>query len=1449
MKNKFIQLNRSFHILKINQDYGQEDYDTLKSLNFWESKKWDDLLKLPRVIILAEAGAGKTSEIRAVTEKQRKDGLYSFFLRLEYLHQDFETAIEIGTNDEFANWINSNEPAWIFLDSVDEAKLQNIQNFEYAIRKLGLKLNDNNCKKRAYIYITSRNSEWRAQYDFNLFKEKIPYFELLKVSEEDTEMEFDFNQNSISENQEKIGEQKLVDPIVFELKPLNLEQVKIFSKKHEIQNIDKFIAVIQKNELEIYTRRPEDLKELIEYWNSNGKIANHASMIQEIIKEKLIESDENRNRVLPLSLDDAEYGVNTLAASVSFIGKSRILVPDSPTDSSMKSKSINVSEILTTWESTKIHALLQRPIFDNEIYGTVRFHHRSILEYLTAKWLDALLKQGKSRFTIENLFFKKIYGEQVIVPSTRKILSWLILFDDQIRNKTIDIVPEIFLEGGDPSSLPFEIRKKILEKFCKRFENRNFSINTFSEYELCRFAHRDMTETINDFLEKYSSNLPVVHFLLRIAWLGEIQGCTIKAMEYVLDKYQDNYTRIYSIRIIEVSGSLDQKTEIIKYFESNHSENSLMLIREIIGAFGKENIISLKILFNFINRVNPKEQKNLHRTLKEYSLSICKEKNLLEFIKYILPLLKRQPTKKLRKIAISNKYRWLLPYAAFACERLIKVRNPDALDTKVLEILSMVDNEHIHYSYNHDEHKLGNIVPKWSKLNRLLFWNEVNLERSKLNDNKEARITELYQVESIDSIWKISINDLDWIISDINNKDNIDDRLVALSAAYRIYVEDERNRKLRERLKRIANSHKELKNKLNLFLNPPPMSDKVRKWKREDANRIYRRKKIEEKKQKDRIKWIQWLQKNTHILIDSSIAPSGKVWSQTNYLIAELRETENNAHKWGVSEWQKLIPEFGGKIATSFRDGCIEYWRKYRPKINSEEKEKLRSTPFAVSVGLSGIEMEMKENSDWPNQLTNQEAELACRYAVNDMNGFPDWINKLHSNFPDIVEESLLKEIEWEFSKYKDNELCHYVLADVLWHLENIKLNLSKNLIPIVNKYDPKHDDTLKNVFYIIFSSNELNKKNFLKVINSKLKSSKTLYRKALWYSAWLQIDAENAIKSLSNYLLTVKSNKKTTTQFAMYVITTLLGQRYEKFESKHCDYKKPKNLSALIILMHKYIRSSEDINHLNEGVYSPGIRDDAQNARGQLFEILKEIPGKETYHALLNISENHPDQEHQKWYKTYAVNRAEKDVDLVPWQPKDIIQFAKEAEHMPKNNSELYELTISRLTDLKADLEHGDSSISNMLKKEKDETEHRKFIGNWLRVRSVGKYNVPQEEELADGTKPDIRILGFGFDGPVPIELKIVDNNWSANKLIERLNNQLCGQYLRDIRSNCGIYLLVYRGKKKSWQHPTTKKKLIFEKLVEILEEETKLIVSNSAKIESLKIIGIDLTVRTKKK
>ena len=684
-------------------------------------------------------------------------------------------------------------------------------------------------------------------------------------------------------------------------------------------------------------------------------------------------------------------------------------------------------------------------------------------------------------------------------------------------------------------------------------------------------------------------------------------------------------------------------------------------------------------------------------------------------------------------------------------------------------------------------------------------------------------------------------------MDDIITKPHMDDRLVALSLAFQIYKENGRESARRLKLKKAVEGVPELEKDLNLYLKPPPMSDEARRWQKRNAADKKRRDQRNKKKADNRRKWREWLQTHTDVLCDTSVASRGSVWTATRYLIDELQNKRANRNKWANSNWEDLIIEFGQNVAESYRDGCIGYWRNYRPEIRSEGIDNPNSTPYAVVVGLSGLAMEARYVPDWPKNLSRDEANLACRYAFHELNGFSDWLPDFHAVFPDTVESAILAEVEWEFSQYGGEALCHYVLDDVVWQSDWLKPKISSQILSLIEHYEPKHDDTVQKALEIVFADPCLDQIALVKIAKKKVMTISSGNRQLLWLATWMCVDAKSALEILSS-ILGQSINAERATESAMQFLVALLGERRKSIRSEHQDFNRPEILLPLIKLMHSYIRPTEDIHRAGTGVYSPGLRDHAQEARSQLFQLLRNIPGKPTYLALMDLSQHHPDEDSREWYAVNAKRRAEEDAEDEPWQPGDIGCFAKEAERTPHNHRELFEMTVSQLLDLKADIEDGDTSIAEILQSVQNETKYRNWIGGWLREHSLGRYSVPQEEELADAKRPDIRIHGIGFDGPIPIELKIADN-WSAIKLMERLNNQLCGDYLRDIRSNCGIFLIVYRGEKTYWEHPINGSHLDFRGLVQVLEAEAGNIETKDNKIESIEIVGIDLTKRTGKK
>ena len=323
MEEQFIELNRLFAPIPTDFSFNEDDYESEITFGLLESKKWDDLLKLHRVIILAEAGAGKTEEMRAAANKLRIDGKKAFFLRLEHLSSDFEIALEIGSYSEFKDWLASYEISWFFLDSVDEAKLCGPKQFDAAIRKFAQSLGEHT--QRAHIYITSRLSEWGPRSDLSLIKDRLPFRESppTEIGQENKRHFKNGTSNNVATSKNK-DKPEIIEPKIFSLRPLNQEQIRTFSKSYGIQNLDSFISDIERAEAEVFYERPEDLLNLIHFWKKHGEIGNRSRMIKESINAKLLERDPERAKKLGLSYEEALHGVEMLSAASTFMKKNRV---------------------------------------------------------------------------------------------------------------------------------------------------------------------------------------------------------------------------------------------------------------------------------------------------------------------------------------------------------------------------------------------------------------------------------------------------------------------------------------------------------------------------------------------------------------------------------------------------------------------------------------------------------------------------------------------------------------------------------------------------------------------------------------------------------------------------------------------------------------------------------------------------------------------------------------------------------------------------------------------------------------------------------------------------------------------------------------------------------------------------------------------------------------------
>jgi hypothetical protein len=1434
----FIQLHRKFAPIPREWEFDDETFDVHAAMDSGGSLYWQGLLEKPRVVILAEAGAGKTREIKEIALSLKGEGKFAFFIRLELLQGEFSDSFDLGSNADFVRWLATDDPAWFFLDSVDEARLVGVKHFEQAIRKVSKALGD--AAQRARIFVTSRLTEWRPTTDFELVKQQLPFRKVAEARAEQGDDQGRRKRERISSINTVEKSDETSSPEVYALKPLELPQIRLLATAKSTEDVESFLSELQKSDALLFASRPLDLDELISFWNENKRIGRRKELLDASIRTRLQERDPDRAAQQALTMEDAIRGAKTVAAAATLQKISRIQIPDAVGGQD----GINCGELLADWDPLRQRALLARPVFDEAIYGTVRFHHRMVREYLTAQWLHELQKDGKSRREVEKLFFKKQHGVDVLVPSMRPVLAWMILLDENMRSRAMKIAPEIAIEGGDPSELPTELRAQLLNQFCKHYSQDTASHLSLDLPEVRRFAHADLGPTIASLLSEHSTNEEVRQLLLRMVWQADVRSCAATALAYALDTSMDRYTRMIAIRAVSTCGSDSQVSELVAHFDQNESERDDRILADIVEFIGPSRL-QVPQLLKLVDRASPLEKHSysrLEQAVENY-WTACRLDQLYDLILGLKRLLDSPPLVERRYFEVSVAHGWLLKHAAHACQRLVERKHPDALRPDAIAVISTSQAASAYDPYDMTKHKLHDLVRAWPELNHALFWYDIQHRRERL-EQKDEHLTEWWRAAASDPYWSFQEGDFDRIVADIEGQAFEDDRLVAVSLAFRIYVEAGRQPSMRQRLWQEVRGQPTLEQNLKHFMKPPKRGDDHHKWKKTEAGYKKRQQERKRKEAQNHAEWEDYLSKNVALLRDTRHSKTGTIWNAQHYLSEWLREQDRDIARWTHGSWQLLVPEFGKEIAEAFRDGAIQYWKEYSPPLRSEGIENSNSVTHGTIFGLTGLEYASQQSPNWTSSVTPELATLACRYAFLELNGFPSWIQSLYEAFPEQVTTSFLNEIRWELAQYDGETECHYVLSDVVWHGEWLRSGIAPRLMEFLSTFSPKHDVSARQCLAIILGCNEMPGSEIAALARANLEGLLSPSRKAIWFAAWNAVDANNGIPALKTELEAMAADQNSATEFSIDFANALLGDRRESFAQSRQDYATPNGLVELYTLMLAHVRPEDDIERAGKGVYSPGARDHAQDARNRIFNLLVEIPGKETYVALKDLEGRFPNR---PWYGTHAKRRAEKDAEMQAWASEDILAFAKESERLPRDHQALFELVASRLLDLKSHLEEADDSIASILIKTKYETEIRNFFGNWLRDRSLGRYSVPQEEELADAKRPDLRVHGCGFDGPVPIELKIADNgNWSGPDLFERLENQLCGDYLRDSRSNSGMFLLVNRGEKSYWGHPNKTDRLDFESLVLALQCHVDGFIADKPGIQDVRVIGVDLTRRS---
>lgn len=470
--------------------------------------EWNTLMARHRyAVILGEARSGKTYELAAQAKALRGHQRFGFYATLRDIkEQGISAALgSDGQVQDFERWRTSTDEATFFLDSVDEARALADVRLGQTVRHLRQELGD--AFPRARLMLSCRVSDWRPRYDIQELQEALGFNE--RVQRDNSQKQ----ENSIG---------------IYQLIALDYNQIRIIVD-HELngdeQDIDLLMNEFSSAQLWIFAGRPADLKWLISYWKQKRKFGSFRQIVEENIEQKIREDNPDYRDKNSLSTKRIKDAVQQLAAALLLGRKSAIAVKGSvtagkgtPDEEPGLIKAVNPETVLDDFRPTEIDDLLSRPLFDEATYGRVRFHHRTIMEYLAADWLLALHQRGCPTSQLLKVLFSTVDGQYVLPRSRAAIAAWLAPHISEVHQRLLESAPEALLCEADSTQWTEIELEQALRRCAVRLRDRKKAYTLLEEGDsaLFRLAAVPIEAVVYELLDKYRDSSDMSVFLLKL---------------------------------------------------------------------------------------------------------------------------------------------------------------------------------------------------------------------------------------------------------------------------------------------------------------------------------------------------------------------------------------------------------------------------------------------------------------------------------------------------------------------------------------------------------------------------------------------------------------------------------------------------------------------------------------------------------------------------------------------------------------------------------------------------------------------------------------------------------------------------------------------------------------------------------------------------------------------
>lgn len=1394
---------------------------------------WTELLQSRRITIISEAGSGKTYECQSQQRRLFGEGKPAFFFELSELARSEAVGSLLAPEElaRFEVWCAAtDEIATFFLDAYDELRLTRGR-FRTALIRLKTLVGPN--LDRIRLIVTSRPVPFERELLGRLFPLSEPRRDAQTFV--DDVMGVAREQVSPATDKKPLPMWRTVC-----LTPLDEPAIRAIVAGHGLTDVEAFISDLHSRDAFDFARRPQDLIELCQDWREHRRIRVHRDQVITNIDLKL-RPRTDRDEAGPLSEAKAREGAGTLALAVLLMKSMTIRHGTDLQDDDAAEPCVDPTRLLSTWTQEERRTLLERPLFSYASYGRVRFHHRSVLEFLAAERLQTLIRAGMPRRAVKRLLFARTaQGIDVIRPSLRPVAAWLSLCDADVFREVCQREPENLICLGDPSSLSIEQRQMALQAFVDRNRQGTWRGHHIPRVQTQRFADPALGPAVRHLWDSGIMNGEMREFLLELAATTPLPEMSDPAVEVFMDRTAPDGERLDALRTI-VALNDPRLPEITSAMATEPARWSIRTLRyalihlfpqHLFGDQLRSVLLTLKPSKATVDAITW----NWPELIQRAPLSASSAAELRQML-HDLTIEAASWHTDARRLLTTRSH--LVPGLAATCLKELSIGTPLAgwMDAAIAAVRLMSDRE---YDEDRPVGALRRALDGLSADDRAqAFWaDNALLERFRAREEPWSRYCDLVHdgVMSLDSE-----HDRGWVTAAVADRERPEaERHVALHMALRQTSPGRLgNDDYWAELSASVADNVTLANELASALKPYVPDPREVEWQKKSRRQKAAR---DRKAAKDRKSWEDF---RLWILSDPEAAFAERMSHNTCW---DLWTAMRRGQEFREEGWDRAFIEthFNPEIANRLRQAMMGHWRDVTPPLEYERPPEERAKfYFSWCFALAGVYAEA-EDPHWAQALSSDEAAKAARIAKQKLNGLPDWLASLAAVHSKTVERTLGPDLSAQL--HHDSGWSDYLQA-----LRDCAPELRSLFVPRIKAWleealvrneaadgDKNFANLLRQAILVLLAHNDPSINTFLEGLAAGALLGPIGHSCAItWAQTLLRLNPERGTLNLERLFgrepAPDKSMKETW-------IAAIFGDRHghgipvdfgtERFT--------PDILLRLVLLAYAQVQVADDVRH--EGTFSPDTRDDAQTGRNSILSALLEREGQEAWLAKLRLADDPLLAHFRDRAITIAQEKSAAEADRARFTETEVAGIVARFEAPPKTREDMAALLANRLDDIE-ELLLADTSPRELWARIDQEHLLRREVARELLRMSNGLYVVSQESVTADEKETDIRLVSTGADLEGVIELKRAEG-FSGRVLLDTIFDQLVQKYLAPQNRRAGL-LVISVATKRYFEHPETGARLTPEEFLAALKAEAARIERSLAHEVSIDVRLLDLRPR----